>query len=195
MLTGHRARRWCAQHKTLVYKKLCKKCPAFDKGETDVMLSWLYITLYLSLLEMYNLGHKTPFENKATDPASSELGLPVSFFFPFHSFFLSILFLGWLLKTQGLSVHFLPGLLRPDQEGALRLHQGEGVLRPNPIWEGTCGLREQNKFCVRNFIGFLCKPRKIKPIVSPFYLSPLLSPFADTVLLRESLDPTGAGPR
>jgi hypothetical protein len=39
MLTGHRARRWCAQHKTLAYKKLYKKCPAFDKGETDVMLS------------------------------------------------------------------------------------------------------------------------------------------------------------
>jgi hypothetical protein len=39
MLTGHRARRWCAQHKTLAYKNLYKKCPAFDKGETDVLLS------------------------------------------------------------------------------------------------------------------------------------------------------------
>ena len=43
----------------------------------------------------------------------------------------------------------------------------------------------------RGFIGFLCKPRKIKPLSLPFYLSLI----ADDVLLRESLDPTGAGPR
>ena len=93
---------------------------------------------------------------------------------PCQSFFLISPFLSLFffqddsLGHRGsLSSLFLPGLRRPDREGTLRLHQGEGALRPNPIWKGACGLCEQNKFCVRNFIGFLCKPRKIKPIFSP----------------------------
>ena len=56
----------------------------------------------------------------------------MSFFFPFLSFSLSVLLSGWLLGAQGLSEFtFLPGLLRPDQEGALRLHWGGGVLHPH----------------------------------------------------------------
>ena len=54
-------------------------------------------------------------------------------FFPFLSFSLSVLLSGWLLGAQGLSEFtFLPGLLRPDWEGTLRLHQGGSVLRPHP---------------------------------------------------------------
>ena len=55
---------------------------------------------------------------------------PCHSFFPFPSFSLSVLLSGWLLGAQGLSEFtFLPGLLRPDREGALHLHQGWGVLR------------------------------------------------------------------
>jgi len=36
-------------------------------------------------------------------------------------------------ETQELSEFtFLPGLLRPDQEGTLHLHQGGGILNPHP---------------------------------------------------------------
>ena len=67
------------------------------------------------------------------DPASSELGLPLSFYFPILSFSLSVLLSGWLLGIQGLSEFtFLPGLLRPDWEGTLCVHRGEGILCPHP---------------------------------------------------------------
>ena len=53
--------------------------------------------------------------------------------FRFPSFSLSVLPSGRLLGAQGLSEFtFLPGLLRPHWEGALRLHQEGGVLRPHP---------------------------------------------------------------
>ena len=38
---------------------------------------------------------------------------------------------------------------------------------PSPHWEGTWGLREQSKPRVRDFIGFLCKPRNISLFLSP----------------------------
>ena len=41
---------------------------------------------------------------------------------------------------------------------------------PSPHRESAWGLREQNKPLVRDFIGFLCKPRNIS-----LFLSPLLS--------------------
>ena len=68
---------------------------------------------------------------------------------------------------------------------------GRGRPVSSPHREGACGLREQSKFHVRSFIGFLCKPRKIKPLSLPS----LLSLFADAVILREPLHPAGAGPR
>jgi len=65
--------------------------------------------------------------------AHRSLFSPCRSFFSFSSFSLSVLLSGWLLGAQGLSEFtFLPGLLRPNQEGALRLHQGGGVLRPHP---------------------------------------------------------------
>ena len=39
---------------------------------------------------------------------------------------------GQVIYNRKEALTFLPGLLRPDQEGALRLHQGEGILRPHP---------------------------------------------------------------
>ena len=143
MLAGHRARRWCAQHKTLVYEKLCRTCPGFDKGETDVMLSWLCITLYLSLLEMCNLGYKSSFWKWSYRPGFIRAWSPRVILFFLFSPFLSLFFF---------------------QDDSLE-HRG--------------------------FIGFLCKPRKIKPLSLLFYLSLI----ADAILLRESLDPAGAGPR
>ena len=78
-------------------------------------------------------GIKAPFENKAADPASSELGLPVSFFLSLFlslslsfSLFLSLslsLFSGWSPGVQRPSEFtFLLGLLRPSLESALHFH-------------------------------------------------------------------------
>ena len=73
-------------------------------------------------------GIKAPFENKAADP------FHLSWVSPCHSFSLSLLlslsaFSGWFPGAQRLSEFtFLPGLLRPNREGTLRLHSREKVL-------------------------------------------------------------------
>ena len=68
-------------------------------------------------------GIKSPFENKATDP------FHLSWVSPCHSFFLPLFFSGRSPGTQRLSEFtFLPGLLRPNWEGALCLHSGERSL-------------------------------------------------------------------
>ena len=58
------------------------------------------------------------------------------------------------------------------------------ILRNSSYWKcqsknsffffksGACGLREQSKFRARSFTGFLCKPRKIKPLSLPFFYFP-----------------------
>ena len=43
----------------------------------------------------------------------------------------------------------------------------------------------------RSFIGFLCKPRKIKPLSLPLFTFLI----ADAIILRVPLDPAGAGPQ
>ena len=80
---------------------------------------------------------------------------------------------------------YLLGLLRPTQEGA----QGGA---PSTIQEGACGLRGQSKFGVTNFISFPHKP--VRSSLCVFLLLTILL-IANAVLPRESLDPTGAGPR
>ena len=94
------------------------------------------MTLHLSFPSMYKSrcqGIKVPFENKVMGLAHRSLVSPCHSFFPFFCFSLSVLLSGWLLGAQGLSEFtFLPGLLRPDREGALRLHLGGGVLHPHP---------------------------------------------------------------
>ena len=101
--------------------------------------------------------------------------------------FSSLFFLqGDWLGAWGLSeTTYLPRLLRPTWEGA----QGEA---PSAIWEGACGLHGLSKFSVTNFISFLHKP--VRSSLCVFLLLTILL-IANAILLRESLDPTGARPR
>ena len=96
--------------------------------------------------------------------------------------------------AQGPSVFtFLPGLLRPTREGA----QGGAT---SAIQEGACGLREQSKSCAGALLAF-CINQGISAsflffifLIEKFFPYLFIYPFTDTVLPRESLDPTGAGP-
>ena len=101
--------------------------------------------------------------------------------------FSSLFFLqGDWLGAWGLSeTTYLPRLLRPTWEGA----QGEA---PSAIWEGACGLHGLSKFSVTNFISFPHKP--VRSSLCVFLLLTILL-IANAILLRESLDPTGARPR
>ena len=99
--------------------------------------------------------------------------------------------------AQGLSAFtFLPGLLRPTQEGA----QGGA---PSVIREGTCGLREQSKSCAGALLAFCVNQGISASFLSSIFLTAKFFPylylfiysFTDAILLRESLDPTGIGPR
>ena len=78
---------------------------------------------------------------------------------------------------------YLPGLLRPTREGA----QGEA---PSAIWESTCGLHGQNPWCHRLY-WFSMWTSYNEPLKSLCFAILI----ADAIILRESLDPTGAGPR
>ena len=98
------------------------------------MLSWLCIFRFEKCVTQ---SIKFPFENKAADPTSPELWSP---FFLSLSLSLSFsLFSGWIPGAQRPSEFtFLPGLLRPDREGALRLHPTErapeaSVNRASPV--------------------------------------------------------------
>ena len=108
---------------------------------------------------------------------------------------LSFSFSGWSPEAQELSAFtFLPGLLRPTREGA----QGGAT---SAIQEGACGLREQSKSCAGALLAF-CINQGISAsflffifLIEKFFPYLFIYPFTDTVLPRESLDPTGAGPR
>ena len=114
----------------------------------------------------------------------------MSFFFPFLSSSLCILLSGWLLGGTGaLWVHFFAWTSKTRLGRRPVSSPGRGHPASSPHREGACGLCEQSKFRARSFLGFLCKPRKIKPLFSP-----LCYPFAYAVILRVSLDPAGAGP-
>ena len=84
--------------------------------------------------------------------------VPVSFFL---SLSLSLFFRLILWSTEALWVHFP---VRASKTLSRR-HPA-----PSPHWEGAWGLHEQSKPRVRDFIGFLHKPRNIS-----LFLSPLLS--------------------
>ena len=123
---------------TLFMGTVCRKNPGFDKDKTDVMLG---LTLYdfASFTSLYVQVKVCKFLLKIKLWASlTEAWSPraIFFFFPFPSYSLPVLLSGllsWLLGAQGLSEFtFLPGILRPDREGSLRLHQGGGILCPHP---------------------------------------------------------------
>ena len=97
---------------TLFMGKVCRKNPGFDKDKTDVMFG---LTVWLCIFHFplcTSQGIKVPFEN-SYGPRSPKLGLPVSFFFPFPSFSLSVVLSGWLLGTQEL--YWLSVLIKGDQ--------------------------------------------------------------------------------
>ena len=81
---------------------------------------------------------------------------PVSFFL-----FLSLSLSLFLWSSETLWVHF-------PAQASKNLLRRRSV--PSPHWEDAWGLREQSKPRVRDFIGFLCKPRNIS-----LFLNPLLS--------------------
>jgi len=156
MLTGLLARRWCKSPKVFVYDKFAERKPGFNKCQG-------LLNLHDSAPPYYPLytteGIKAPFINKVTVLAHQAWSPHVIlFFFFFFSLCSSFRMTTW--NTGALWVHFFAW--------ASKTQSGR---RPasSPHWEGTCGLREQSKFCMRSFIAFLCKPRKIKPLSLPFY--------------------------
>ena len=82
--------------------------------------------------------------------------VPVSVFL-----FLSLSLRLFLWSSEALWVHF-------PARASKTLSRRCSV--PSPYQEGAWGLHEQSKPHVRDFIGFLCKPRNIS-----LFLSPLLS--------------------
>ena len=83
---------------------------------------------------------------------------------------------------------FLLGLLRPDWEGALRLHRGEGVLRPHSTKRAPAA--SVNRVSSVSVLLAFC----VNEGRSSLFLSPFTFLIAGAVILRDSLDPTGAGP-
>ena len=82
--------------------------------------------------------------------------VPVSFFL-----FLSLSLRLFFWSSEALWVHF------PAQASKTLSRRRSA---PSPHWEGAWGLCEQSKPHVRDFIGFLWKPRNIS-----LFLNPLLS--------------------
>ena len=100
-------------------------------------------------------GIKAPFGNKAADLVPPTLGLPMSFSL---SLCLSLFrLIPW--STEALWAHFFA-------QASKTLSRRRSVSLPH--LEGAWGLRDQSKSHVRGFIGFLCKPRNINLILSPF---------------------------
>ena len=128
------------------------------------------MTLHLSSPSMYKSrcqGIKVPFENKVMGLAHRSLVSPVVLFFPFPSFSLSVLLSGWLLGAQGLSEFtFLPGLLRPYREGALRLHLGGDVLHPHPTERAPAASMNRASSVPRALLAFCVNQGRSSPVLS-----------------------------
>ena len=90
-------------------------------------------------------------------------------FFPFLSFSLSSSFRMTPWGTGALWIHFFAWASKSWLGRHPVSSPGRGRPASSPHGVGACGLREQSKFCVRSSIGFLCKPRQIKPLSLPFY--------------------------
>ena len=120
--------------------------------------------------------------------AHQSLVSPCHSFFPFLSFSLCSSFRMTRWGAEALWVHFFAWASKTRSGRCPASSPGRGHPASSLHREGACGLHEQSKFRV-SFIGFLCKPRKIKPLSLPFTFL-----IAGAVILRDSLDPTGAGP-
>ena len=83
----------------------------------------------------------------------------------------------------------MPGLLRPNQEGALCLHREEGVLRPHPTERAPAASVNRASSVSGTLLAFCVNQGR-----SSLFLSPFTFHITDAIILRESLDPTGAGP-
>ena len=95
---------------------------------------------------------------------------PCHSFFPFLSFSLCSSFRMTPWGTGALWIHFFAWASKTQSGRHPASSPGRGHPASSPHREGTYSLREQSKFCARSFIGFLCKPRKIKPLSLPFFL-------------------------
>ena len=112
------------------------------------MLSWLCI---FHFVQCTTQGIKAPSENTVMGLAHWSLVPPCQFFLS-----LLLSFSGWSLGAQRCSAFtYLPGLLRPEQEGALRLHslgRSGGCLWPTWTKHVPC-LGALLAFCVNQGIS------------------------------------------
>ena len=166
MLAGLLARRWCNSPKAFVYVKFAERKPGLDKGQG-------LLTLHDSAPPYYPLctteGIKAPLKNKVTGLAHQAWS-PRVILFSFSLFFsLCSSFRMTTWNTGALWVHFFAWASKTRSVRRPASSLGRGHPASSPHWEGACGLCEQSKFHIRSFIGFLCKPRKIKPLSLPFY--------------------------
>ena len=188
MLTGLLTRRWWKSPKAFVYDKFAERKPGLDKGQGLVTLhdSSPPIILYVQLRVL-----KLLLKIKVGTRLHQSLVSPCHSFFPFLSFSLFVLFSWWILRAQGLSEFtFLPGLLRPEQEGAPHLHRGDGVLHPHPTKRGPAASMNRESSVSGTLLAFCVNQGRSSLFISCFTIL-----ITDAVLLRESLDPTGAGPQ
>ena len=93
------------------------------------------------------------------------------------------------MNHRGSLFTFLPGILRPDWEGALRLCRGEGVLCPHPTERAPAAYVNRASSVSGTLLAFCVNQGR-----SSLFLSPFTFLITDAIILRESLDPTGAGP-
>ena len=92
---------------------------------------------------------KTPLLHQSFDPHVFSLSLPLSL----------SLFQANSLVCRSLWIHFPSWASKTLSRSA-----------PSPHWEGTWGLHEQSKPRVRDFIGFLRKPRNIRLLLLYFLI-------------------------
>ena len=133
------------------------------------------MTLHLSFPSMYKSrcqGIKVPFENKVMGLAHRSLVSPCHSFFPFLFFSLCSSFRMTPWGTGALWIHFFAWVSKTQSGRCPASSPGRGCPVSSSHQEGACGLREQSKLYARSFIGFLCKPRKIKPLSLPFFYFP-----------------------
>ena len=101
--------------------------------------------------------------------AHQSLVSPCPSFFPFLSFSLCSSFRMTPWGHRGsLASLFLPGLLRPDWEGALHLHRGGGVLRPHPTERAPAASVNRASSVSGALLAFCVNQGRSSLFLSPF---------------------------